>query len=391
MNVLVILPNWVGDVVMATPAFRALRRHFASDQITYLGRAGSLATLEGTPWADATLLDVAAGGGLRSFWRLMRTLRQRHFDLAVLLPNSFRSALLARLGGAKRVIGYDRDGRGWLLSDRLAPLRDADGYVPVSAIDYYNAIADRLGASVDSRRMELPVTPSDERSAEALLAECGVDPARPIVMVNAGAAFGTSKLWAPARFAAVADALIQRHSAQIIINAAPSERTIAQQVAHAMKHPPAINFASRDNSLGLLKALMRRCRVLVTNDTGARHIAAASGIGVVTIFGSTHPDWTTIYYSKERIIRTTAACAPCQKKMCPNPAGPQYHQCMISIGVEPVLAAAEELLAEAGGMGVSPVRPPAVPAVDASGTEGETPSGRAGRMPTPPASPEAKS
>ncbi|MFB3893776.1 MAG: lipopolysaccharide heptosyltransferase II [Phycisphaerae bacterium] len=345
-RIAVFLPNWVGDAVMATPALRALREHFAGDRIAYVARAAAAATLEGCPWADEVIVDKS--GSTRSmmsgFFSLMFRLRRRRFHLAVLFPNSFRSALVARLGGVRKVIGYRRDGRGWLLSRSLGPPRNEAGLIPTSAIDYYNALAAFAGATAESHRMELPVSQAVQEQADALLREAGVCPGATLVMVNPGASFGTSKLWPPKRFAAVADALFERRGAAIIINAAPAERAIAAEVAAAMRNKPAVNFADRPNSIGLLKGLLRRCRLLITNDTGARHIGAAVGAAVVTIFGSTDPDWTVIHYGRERQVRTTVDCAPCQKKTCPQPAGPHYHQCMDAITPEQVLAAAEELL-----------------------------------------------
>jgi heptosyltransferase-2 len=280
-----------------------------------------------------------------NFLRMASRLRRERFDLAVLLPNSFRAALLARMGGAKRVAGYDRDGRGWLLSDKLSPIREEGGkFKPVPTIDYYNALAGLVEAPTDSWEMALPVNPADEAAAEALLGEAGVSSDRPIVLLNPGASFGPSKLWPAERYASLADALMERDHAQIIINAAPNEKPIAAEVASRMKQTPAINFAERSNSLGLLKSLMKRSTLLVTNDTGARHFGAAMGIDLVTIFGSTDPVWAQIDYPRERILRADVPCGPCQQKNCPLPPGDSYHQCMKAISVEEVLSAAESLL-----------------------------------------------
>jgi heptosyltransferase-2 len=153
----------------------------------------------------------------------------------------------------------------------------------------------------------------------------------------------------------VADELIEDLRAGIIINAAPAEKDIASAVEAAMKHPPLVNFARRSNSLGLLKGLLRRCDLLITNDTGARHFAAALGTAVVTIFGSTDPTWAQIDYPRERILRADVPCGPCQKKRCLQPPGPTFHRCMVAIPPEMVAQAARELLASrpvrAGGGG----------------------------------------
>jgi heptosyltransferase-2 len=144
----------------------------------------------------------------------------------------------------------------------------------------------------------------------------------------------------------VADALVDRCGAQILVNAAPNaaERALADSVAHHMRRKPILNLADRDNTLGLLKGLLSRCDLLITNDTGARHIAAAVGAAVVTIFGSTDPVWAKIDYDRERIIRADVPCSPCQKKTCPLPEGPGHHQCMTAVSADTVLEAAGELL-----------------------------------------------
>lgn len=348
-RILIFLPNWVGDAVMATPVLAALRRHFESARITHLGRPPALATVSGCDWADEVLADCPDQSPLGlSFLRLVGRIRRGGYDLAVLLPNSFRTAAAARMGSVKRIAGYDRDGRGWLLTDKILPPRDQRGkLLPVPAIDYYIQLVEMLGLRCDSRSMSLGVSQADDQDAQDLLARSGVAVTageRPLIMLNPGASFGPTKMWALLRYAEVADELIRRHGAQIIINAAPAERQIAAQVAHKMQHKPAVNFAEQDNTVGLLKGLMRRCSLLITNDTGARHIAAALGIGVVTLFGSTDPAWTRIDYDLERTIRVDLQCSPCQRKLCSQPPGPMYHQCMTAITPEMVLEAAEELL-----------------------------------------------
>ena len=356
-RIVVFLPNPVGDVVMATPTLQALREHFATAHIAHVGHEAALDVLSPNRWADGTILDHSR---LRpratNFFRLAERLRQGRFGVGLLLPNSFRAAALARTGGVKRVVGYARDARGWLLTDGQPPPRDEQGrLVPIPAIDYYLELARMVGVPADKLRskMSLDVGEADQAAADEELRRCSVDPGRPLVMLNPGAAFGPSKMWDPERFAAAADALIERCGAQIIINAAPTERGVAAAVAEAMAHKPALNFAERDNTLRLLKGLMRRCALLITNDTGARHIAAALGISVVTLFGSTDQRWTEIGYKRERIISVDVDCAPCQSRVCPLPAGPSYHQCMGRITPEMVVEAAMVFLSRPASVGAA--------------------------------------
>src|SRR3972149_6895115 len=124
-----------------------------------------------------------------------------------------------------------------------------------SAVDYYIALAERLGAPCTSRRMALAIPPRDAEAAAELLDQAGLTGRRPLVMLNPGASFGVSKIWKPARFAALADALIERRGAGIVLNVAPSERAVAEKVASAMRHPPHLNLAHCQNSIGLVQAL----------------------------------------------------------------------------------------------------------------------------------------
>ncbi|HNX27076.1 MAG TPA: lipopolysaccharide heptosyltransferase II [Phycisphaerae bacterium] len=350
-RIMVFLPNWVGDVVMATPVLREIRqKNFPDAKVAFFGRAVSLAVMAGSSWADVIIEDTSRKKPrLRNFLSTVRAVRQFAPDVTLLLPNSFRSALIARLGRCGRIIGYARSGRTLLLDEKIMPVFSADsptGFKPMPMLDYYSRLLEPLGMNCVNRTMELPVTPDGEEQACRLLAECGYDAARPLVMLNPGASFGTSKLWPAERFAALADALADEFSAQIIINAAPNpnEQAIAAKVSASMKTRPLVDFASRNNSIASLKSLVKRCALMVTNDTGTRHIAAAFGCGVVTIFGSTDPVWAQIDYPRERIVRVDVPCGPCQKKFCPLPAGPSHHRCVTGVSVDMVLAACRELL-----------------------------------------------
>ena len=352
-SIVVFLPNWVGDVVMATPTLRALRGSFPDARITYFGRPVALDTLSGTDWADG-VIPAATKARSRTLGQLqlVGALRAGRFDLAILLTNSFRTAFLAKLAGIGRIAGYDRDARRFLLTDRILPPRDDSGrLVPISAVDYYAELAAMLGVEVPSREMQLPVTDADQQAAGELFRQAGIDPDRPVVMLNPGASGGTSKIWGPDRFARTADILIETRGAQIVINAAPPEKHIAADVAGRMEGKPAVNFADRDNTLGLLKSMLRRTDVLVTNDTGARHIAVALGSAVVTVFGSTDPLWARINCPRERIVSVDVDCGPCGRKLCNQIPGPIYHHCMGEVTAEMVVEAAEQLLDESAGGG----------------------------------------
>ncbi len=347
-RIAIFLPNWVGDVVMATPAIRAISELLGRESVTLVGKPIALQTLYGNCWSARSIEEISREGlgGLR---QMVRTLRAGRFDTIVLMPNSFRTAAVARLAGPPRLVGYNRDGRGWLLTDRLEPPRTAEGrFKPAPMLDYYNRLALAVGTADPGYRMQLPVSPPHETQAEQMLDSAGRDPSRPLVILNPGGSFGPSKMWMPDRYGRLGDRLVAEYGAQIILNVAPNEKAIARQVAAAMVCRPLINFAEQDNSLPLLGALVRRADLMVTNDTGARHFAVAGEMSVVTLFGSTDPRWTHLYYNRERCLRVELPCSPCQEKLCVMPAGPLYHKCMLDIPVDRGIAACRDLLGPAG-------------------------------------------
>jgi heptosyltransferase II len=344
-RILVVLPNWVGDLVLATPALRAIRQCFSKTQISFLAKSHLTEVLSGGDWMDELIHWPTRKGQSkrerrRGFLGLAGDLRERQFEWAVLMTNSFRSALLSRLAAIPRRIGYDRDGRGLLLTDRLLPQKSHGKFVPVPMTRYYNAIARYLGCRDCTNQLELFTTPEDEKVAAAAIDNARIEPNQPIVVLNPGASFGPAKCWLPARFAEVADQLIREHGAAVFISCGPAEIDIARAVAQNMREK-AIVLDRPVMKLGPSKALIRRASLLVTNDTGPRHFANAFGTPVITIFGPTDPQWTTTDSPRERMLMIKVDCGPCMKRTCPLD-----HRCMTGITSDMVMTQARELLAE---------------------------------------------
>lgn len=349
------MPTWVGDVVMATPALRALRQRFPQAHLAVLVAGNARPVLDGHPAVDEVFTWRAGRGvvgRVSALWATARSLRRAHFDTVALLTNSFRSALLARMAGASRRVGYAREGRGWLLTHRLAPPRHGRRYAVVSAVHYYNAVAQRLGAADPGERLELATSPADEAAVAARLAAWGIGSRHPLVVVNPGASFGPSKLWLPERYGEVADRLIETHGASVVITFGPGERELAQRVRAAMRGPGHL-VDDPPGTLGQLKVLIRRCDLLLGNDTGPRHFAKAFARRLVTVFGSTHPGWSHTDDPRERIVRIDLACSPCQQKVCPY----GHHDCMRGVSSALVYAAAVELLGGYSPVHSLPVQP----------------------------------
>jgi heptosyltransferase-2 len=356
-RILVVQPNWVGDAVMATPTLRAIRQLYPAAHVSYLLRRYVKPIYSGMPWADKLITyrtgRTKAKAGKGQFFDLAARLRARRFDLAILLPNSFKSALVCKMAGIDRIVGYERDGRGFLLSDKLLPVKDRGKYIPSPIVKYYLGIAQYLGSADRDLKLQLFVTESEHREADEILARCGLDPQverpaahgqPPMVLLNPGAQYGVAKCWLPEYFAQLADRFIDELGATVLISAAPKERGIVDAINRHMKHA-AVDLARGGLNLGALKEVVRRCDLMVTNDTGPRHIAAAFDVPVVTIFGPTHPEWTEIYFPKERKVSVPVFCGPCQKKTCPLD-----HRCMTRVTPGMVFATSNDLLMRVGSV-----------------------------------------
>ncbi|HIJ66330.1 MAG TPA: glycosyltransferase family 9 protein, partial [Candidatus Hydrogenedentes bacterium] len=192
-KILVLVPNWLGDAAMSTPALRALHKRFAAAHITVAGRASACALLAGLPWLHG-FVALPARPNLLKLVQLGRRLRPHSRDLAVVLPHGFRAALLARLSGAARRLGYDRDRRALLLTDAVPPHREHGAIRPIYMAKEYLDLVRRLGCEDDGEGLELRAAPEAVAAARAHLGDGG-----PVVGIAAGAAFGPSKRW-PAEY-----------------------------------------------------------------------------------------------------------------------------------------------------------------------------------------------
>jgi len=341
-HILIRAPNWVGDVVMATPAFRSVRKAFPDARITLVIKSYARAIINDAPWFDS-VLEYDPGRrhrGAAGYAAFVLELRQCRPDVSLLLVNSMRGAVEARLAGARRIVGYDRGGRRLLLTDPVPPPRESGRIVPRNMVEYYLRLCTEIGCPPESTREELFVRPELESRADEFLARHGHDASRPLIGINPGAAFGSSKCWLPERFAQVSDTLIERYGCDVFICSAPSEKEIARSIQSLMKHRP-VNPCDDNPGLEVCKAIVKRMRLLVTNDTGARHIAVAFGLPVVVIFGSTNTAYTDVNLERTRIVKAPGIdCAPCQKKICPTGT----HRCMKEVTAGMVIEAVDEMM-----------------------------------------------
>ena len=346
-KLLVRAPNWIGDAVMATPALSALRERFRGAEITLLAKPAVAALFERHPDVDRVLVyhDPGRHAGLSGFFRLVRSLRRERFDLAFLFQNAFEAALLAALAGIPERAGYAADGRRFLLTRSLSR-REA----PVHQRDAYLHLMNLWDGALQARKPYLKVTEDETGRARELLGRHGISPRDLRVGINPGAAYGSAKRWLPARFAAVADRLAERHGAKILIFGGPAEVALAEAVAGEMKRPSVV--LAGKTGVREAMALISECRLFITNDSGPMHIASAFGVPLVAVFGPTNPAATSPSGLHDRIVQNKAECAPCAHRECPID-----HRCMEGISVEAVLNEAEKQLSRENTPPISPAQP----------------------------------
>ena len=333
------LPNWIGDVVMATPAIRAVRELFPDAELLAVCKPYVGETLAGAPWFQRTIFFGKGGPSEQRFWNVARELRRRPIDAGILFPNSFRTALLAKLGGCRSLFGFARYGRDALLTKRLYAERGAHGqFKPMPAIDDYNRVVRLLGVPEPGHRMELFTTDADEATAEDVWKSLKLEAFPTVIGLNPGGAFGSSKHWPTEYFAQLAQMFAARGYAVVVL-CGPSERDVAREIVAQAGAVGVVSLADSPLSLGLTKAIVRRLACLVTTDSGPRHFAAAFDRPVVSLFGPTHIGWTETYFSKAIHLQKPVPCGPCQLRICPLD-----HRCMTTLTPPEVFAAAIRLL-----------------------------------------------
>jgi len=341
-QILVRGPNWLGDAVMCEPALRGLRSLFPDAQISLLAKPGVADLFAGYPALTRVLTYDAKGrhAGLSGKWALAGQLRRQGFDLAVLFQNAFEAAFLTFLAGVPRRYGYATDRRSWLLSN---PIAGPDRHTAVHQVSYYWDLLKPLGLTGNPSAPGLTVFPEEEQAMARRLTQGGLGSSDLVVGINPGSTYGGAKRWLPERFAEVTERLSRTiresrgEQVSVVIFGAKGEERLGQEIAaHLSSRSLVLSGAT---TIRELMVGIKRCSVLLTNDTGPMHIASSFQVPVVAIFGPT--DWRTTspFGSPHAIVRQPVDCAPCLLRECPID-----HRCMTGVTVEQVHEEAVRLL-----------------------------------------------
>jgi len=341
-RVLVKEVNWLGDLVMSLPALRAIRSAFSSASLAVLVRRELAGFFDGINWIEHVIPYTVRRGprGLRDRWGIIGKIREHRFNLAILFPNSFASALWVTLAGVPRRAGYVADARGFMLTHAvttpppdaledhqsrywLALVRETLGVAPVSGAEHH----------------KLEVAERHREKMRAWLAANRAQPEAPLIALAPAAAYGPAKEWPLVRYSALVDLLAERYGAECVLVGAPSEQRKCLQVAATSRFGAPV--AAGQTTVGELIGLLSVCDGFAGNDSGSMHLAAALGIPAVGIFGSTNPTRTGPLGPRANVIYHQIECSPCLARTCRF----GHYNCLRGITPEEVAGALEGLLA----------------------------------------------
>lgn len=340
MKIVVRGTNWVGDAVMTIPAMRELRRIFPKSEITLHTRDWAKGIFQDADFIDEILTFEPEKSIFKTVIAQGKILRKRQFDLAVILPNSFESALVAALGKVSVRFGYAKEGRSFLLTDavKIPGCKNQKHEI----FYYLNLIAEvenkffGTKASLEGDpQFDLVVSNDRKQKAHDFLLESGIDLSRKIVAFCPGSTNSRAKRWHSESYAALNDKIQSQLNANVILIGAEKELDVSLEVAKKSRLKPIV--LTGKTTVAEAAAILSVCDLLVSNDTGPAHISAALGTKTLVIFGPTNPLTTRPWSSQ--IIRNDVECSPCMLRDCPID-----HRCMAWISAEQVFAEVEEKL-----------------------------------------------
>jgi heptosyltransferase-2 len=339
--------NWIGDAVLTLPAIQSIRRSFPDSHIALLVKPWVSDLFKENRDIDEIILYDDCHRGIRGRMRLSRELRKKKFDTAILLQNAFDAALITWLAGIPKRIGYNRDGRGLLLTDAV-PIKPE--ILEQHQVHYYLDLLNSAGIKTSETEPYLPISETERTWARNHLSSCFSDSSTPLIGINPGAAYGSAKRWLPERFAELIIKIFTEIHGRVIIFGSESETDIADEITTEIsrlkiklnmeKYRSNLLIMSGKTDLRELASLISECDAFITNDSGPMHMASALYVPVIAIFGSTSPVRTGPVGRIHKIISTDIPCSPCMKRVCSE----EHLRCMTDITAQDVFTAVTEIL-----------------------------------------------
>lgn len=332
-------PNWVGDIVMATPVFECLRANFPDAVITACIRPYARGILQGSPWFDHIV--ECRDKDLKGLRQLRADLAPLQPDMGLLLTNTTHSYLSFAFAGVPQIYGYRRNLRQYFLAGGPLPQREGGKYKALPMQDYYLELCRYLGLELAAHpRSRLYLSPENDALGLAQLRAWGIDDDDLVIGMNPGASFGSSKCWPPEYFARLAELLQEAWQCRILLLVGPGEEGIAERIV-ATSSATIISTGHERVDLGQLKPLIKRCNLLITNDTGPRHYAVAFDVPHIVLMGPTNALYTASNLERTTVLQRDLPCVPCHKKTCPL----GHHACMREITPESVMSVVQKIAA----------------------------------------------
>jgi heptosyltransferase-2 len=335
-KIIVRIPNWLGDVVMATPVLQDLKNHWRNAKITVMAQSNVANLLKEDPHVDEIFSFKKPNAWLHRIHSpdIINPLQHGKYDLGILLTNSFSSAWWFYRGQVPVRIGFADNMRSCLLTKALPYPKNKEIQHQVIT---YKEILTPLGIPLSTTAPTLYISPNEKQASQQLLANYGVDHEKNIIIgINPGAAYGSAKCWLPDRFKDLTCRLIENPNVKVVFFGDSAGLSLVNDICADMPNS-VINLAGK-TSLRELIALIQQCHVFLTNDSGPMHIAAALKTPLVALFGSTS-DVKTGPYEFGTVIHKHVECSPCYRRVCPID-----FRCMKKIEVDEVFNAIQNLI-----------------------------------------------
>jgi heptosyltransferase-2 len=328
----------VGDTILTYPTVQQLKRLFPQSHLAILASDHLVDLWKTFPYIDEVIPFQPQNGlaSIRVDLKLSHSFKRKNFDLALILPRSFRSAFQIYLARIPIRIGYQDEGRSLFLTHGIPRTEEV---LHVHRVRYYQRLLQPFGEITNCPPPRIFLREEDRRWAGQILRDFGILNGRLLIGMNPGASYGLAKCWSPTRFGELGKRLSKKWKAAVLLFGKEGEKSIAQEIVQQIGGE-GIDLTGKTHLLQLA-ALLERCHLLVSNDTGTMHVATGVGTPVVAIFGSTDPNTTGPWGDEHRIVKRDIPCSPCLKRICPVD-----HRCMDLITVEEVEEVVDHKLAE---------------------------------------------